>query len=93
MQRATITIHLPTHRREALRAYPDRSVTPEQGYDGNIGRYVEFLRAQGRQRGFEIRTDQRDVDPVFTIEESGHEQKKQAHDWLEAVPDFWEWLT
>jgi hypothetical protein len=54
---------------------------------------VDFLREQARDRGFDIRTDQRDVDPVFTIDEIGHEQKKQAHEWLDRVPDFWEWLT
>jgi hypothetical protein len=92
-QAATIIIHLPVHRRATLAAYPEVSATPEEAYDQNIGKYVEFLRREGRAHGFEVRTDQRETDPVYTLEERGHEQKKQAHDWLEVVPDFWEWLT
>jgi hypothetical protein len=91
---ATIVIHLPVHRRATLEAYQDReSPTPSETYDQNIGRYVDFLKQEARTRGFEVRTDQRETDPVYTLEERGHEEKKRAHDWLEQVPDFWEWLT
>lgn len=65
----------------------------DEVYDGNIGHYLEFLRRQGRERGFQVRTDQRDVDPVFTIEERDRQQKKAAHEWLEGLPDLWEWIT
>jgi hypothetical protein len=90
---ARIIIHLPVHRRATLEAYPDHSATPAEAYDENIGRYVDFLRREGDRRGFEVRTDQRETEPVYTLEERGHEQKKKAHDWLQGVPDFWEWLT
>ena len=93
MQRATITIHLPTHRRESLKAYGESWRLIDEIYDGNIGSYVDFLRRQGRELGYDIRTDQRDVDPVYTIEERNHQEKKQAHDWLEQIPDLWEWIT
>lgn len=93
MTRATITIHLPTHKRESLKAYGDNWRAIDEAYEGNIGHYVDFLRRQGRELGFQVRTDQKDVDPVFTIDERDRQQKKAAHDWLERVPDLWEWIT
>lgn len=93
MNRATITIHLPTHRRESLKAYGESWRMLDEVYDGNIGHYVDFLRRQGRERGFKVRTDQKDVDPVFTIDERDRQQKKAAHEWLEGLPDLWEWIT
>ena len=93
-QAATIIIHLPVHRRATLAAYPEKaSATPGEVYDQNIGKYVDYLRREGRSQGFDVRTDQRDTEPVVTLEERGHEEKKKAHDWLDQVPDFWEWLT
>lgn len=93
MNRATITIHLPTHRRATLKAYGESWRMLDEVYDGNIGHYVDFLRRQGRERGFRVRTDQKDVDPVFSIEERDHRQKKEAHEWLRGLPDLWEWIT
>jgi hypothetical protein len=93
MNRATITIHLPTHKRESLKAYGDSWRLIDEVYDANVGHYVDFLRRQGRERGFRVRTDQKDVDPVFTIEERDRQQKKAAHEWLEGLPDLWEWIT
>lgn len=93
MDRATITIHLPTHRREAIKAYGGSSRQVDDVYDRRIGHYVEYLRRQGRERGFQVETDQRDVDTPFTIDERDHEQKKAAHEWLKQVPDLWEWIT
>src|SRR4051794_9651876 len=69
MQRATITLHLPTHRRESIKAYGESWRMLDQVYDGHIGDYVEFLRRQARDRGFEVRTDWRDVEPAFSIAE------------------------
>lgn len=93
MNRATITIHLPTHRRESLKAYGDSWRDIDQVYNSHIGHYVDFLRRQGRELGFQVRTDQRDLDAPFTIDERDRQQKKAAHEWLREVPDLWEWLT
>lgn len=93
MDRATITIHLPTHRRQSIEAYGESWRMLDQVYNSNIGHYVDFLRRQGRERGFQVRTDQRDVDAPFTIEERDRQQKKAAHEWLREVPDLWEWIT
>ena len=93
MSRATITFHLPTHRRESIRAYGESWRMLDEVYDARIGHYMEFLRRQGRERGFDVRTDRNDVKPVYTIEERDHAQKKAAHEWLQGVPDLWEWLT
>ena len=93
MHRATITIHLPTHRREAIRSYGESWRMLDAVYDGHIGHYVEFLRRQGRELGFEVRTDKRDLEPIYTIDERSREEKKAAREWLEKVPDLWEWLT
>ena len=93
MNRATITIHLPTHRRESLRAYGESWRLIDKVYDGHIGHYMEFLRRQGRELGFEVQTDTRETDPVFSIRERDHEQKKAAYEWLSGVPDLWEWIT
>ena len=93
MDRAVITIHLPTHRRVALDAYGESPRRVGEVYDDHIGRYVEFLRAQGRAAGFRVETDQKNLDPVYSIDELDHEQKKAAHAWLREMPDLWEWLT
>ena len=93
MDRATITIHLPTHRRRTIQSYGESWRLLDEVYDGNIGHYVDFLRRQGRERGFSVRTDQRDVDPVYTIDERDRAQKKAAKEWLDGLPDLWEWIT
>jgi hypothetical protein len=94
MDRATITIHLPTHRRDSLERYGAGDVvTVSQAYDQHIGDYVDFLKRQGRRDGFRVVTDQHDLDPVYTIDESDRTQKKAAHDWLAGLPDLWEWIT
>jgi hypothetical protein len=92
MDRATIIFHLPTHRRAALQTQGD-SPTARAAYDGNIGGYVAFLQEQGREAGFRIQTDNKDLDPVYTIDERGHEDKKAARAWLDEQPDIWEWIT
>ena len=94
MDRAIITIHLPTHRRDSLERYGAGDVvTVSQAYDRHIGDYVDFLKRQGRRDGFRVETDQHDLDPVFTIDERDHAQKKAAHDWIERLPDVWELIT
>lgn len=92
MERATITIHLPTHRRASLKPVGNTQQASE-AYDSHIGRYVEFLKTQARESGFRVETDHHDLDPVFSIEERDREQKKAAHAWLHRQPDVWEWIT
>jgi len=92
MTRATITIHLPVHRRESLQRQGDTPLA-RGTYDERIGGYVDFLRNTGRSAGFRVQTDNRDLDFAYTIDENDHEQKKAAHDWLQAAPDIWEWIT
>jgi hypothetical protein len=93
MDRAIITVHLPTHRRASLEAYGESPRQVGEVYDQHIGRYVEFLRQKAREEGFRIETDNKDLDPVYSIEERDREQKKAAHDWLRGQPDLWEWIT
>lgn len=92
MERAVITIHLPRHRHAAL-ALQGETREAAEAYDANIGRYVDFLRDEARDAGYRILTDQRELDPVFTIDEQSHDDKKAARAWLEREPDIWEWLT
>ncbi|WP_028081831.1 hypothetical protein [Solimonas soli] len=91
MPRAIITIHLPTHRRTALKIEHDR---PEAAiaYDGQIGAYLQFLKGEAQRAGFSIETDERDWGPLFSIDEMDHQAKKAAHDWLNTQPDFWNWI-
>lgn len=93
MDRATITIHLPTHRRESLKAYGESPRQVGEVYDGHIGRYMEFVREQARAQGFAVRTDNKEIDPIYTIDETSHDDKKAAHEWLQGLPDLWEWIT
>jgi hypothetical protein len=93
MDRATITIHLPTHRRESLRAYGESPRKVGEVYDDNIGAYVEYVQRLAHENGFEVRTDNRDLDPVYSIDERDHDGKKAAHRWLQGLPDLWEWIT
>jgi hypothetical protein len=91
MERATVTFHLPCHRRTALKMQHDKREA-ETAYDANIGAYLRFLQEEGRKQGFTIATDQQEVDAVYAIEERDHAAKKAAHDWLETQPDIWNWL-
>lgn len=93
MDRAIITIHLPTHRRQSLAAYGEDPRRVGEVYDDHIGRYVAFLQEKARAEGFELRTDNKDLDPPYTIDERAHDDKKAAHAWLQGVPDLWEWIT
>lgn len=91
MANANIIIHLPSHRRTALKIESETREA-QDAYDSNIGDYVRFLQAEADKAGFVVSTDQSDVDAVFSIEESDHAQKKAAHDWLETQPDLWNWI-
>ncbi|WP_028008912.1 hypothetical protein [Solimonas flava] len=91
MPRAQIIVHLPSHRRTALKIEGDTREA-EETYDGQIGAYLEFLKREALAAGFQIETDERDWGPIFTIDELDHDAKKAAHDWLNTQPDFWNWL-
>ena len=93
MDRATITIHLPTHRRDSLKAYGESPRRVGEVYDQHIGRYMEFVRQQAAMQGFRLRTDRQDVEAAYTIDELSHDDKKAAHEWLHGLPDLWEWIT
>lgn len=91
MARATITIHLPSHRRKSLKLqepHPDAA----EAYDANIGAYIRYLQDEAQRAGFTVDTDQRDLDQVYSIDEDDHESKKAAHDWLHSLPDIWNWI-
>lgn len=91
MPRAIITVHLPAHRRTALRIERD-SAEAAAVYDGQIAAYLGFLRAEAARAGFGLETDERDWGPIFSIDENAHADKKAAHDWLNTQPDFWNWI-
>lgn len=91
MDRATIVLHLPAHRRTALRIERDTQQA-EEAYDANIGAYIEYLQAEGRKQGFAVKTDQQDTEAVFQIDERDHAGKKAAYDWLNTLPDIWNWI-
>ena len=88
---ATIVIHLPSHRRVSLRS-EENTREAEAEYDGNIGAYIEFLQAEAEKAGFIVTTDQRDVEPPFSIDELNHDDKIAAHEWLRSMPDLWNWV-
>lgn len=91
MDRATIIVHLPAHRRAALRIERDTREAAET-YDAHIGAYIRYLQEEGREQGFNVTTDNQDVDAVFQIDERDHDAKKAAHDWLGTLPDIWNWI-
>jgi hypothetical protein len=92
VKRATITIHLPTHRQDCIRNYGPSWRLLDQVYDGRIADYVEFLQRQGRERGFRVRTDRHVDETAISIQTDSITAGAAANDWLDAVPDFWEWL-
>lgn len=91
MTAATIVLHLPTHRATALTLQP-REPDAAHAYDRNIAGYLAFLREEASHAGYAVSTDQQDFGPVFSIEERGHAQKREARAWLETVPDIWNWM-
>lgn len=89
--RTTIVINLPAHRQRALELV-NEGLVAEQAYDKNIGGYIEFLRQQAEGEGYVVQTSQDDQQPVFRLDEISHDDKKAAHDWLESLPDIWNWM-
>ena len=91
MDRAVITMHLPSHKRQALRMQTDKRWA-ELAYDKNIAQYIAYLREQGETQGFRVESDERDWDTVLSIDERSHDDKKAAYDWLQTLPDIWNWM-
>lgn len=91
MSLATITLHLPGYRERSLKMQTDRREA-EIAYDHQIGAYLQFLQREGERADIRIDSDQRDLDPVYTIDAADRERKKAAHDWLEQQPDIWNWM-
>ncbi|MGH8446806.1 MAG: hypothetical protein ACREVL_16160 [Solimonas sp.] len=91
MPRAIITIHLPSHRRTTLKIEHDTREA-QAAYDRQISAYIEFLKGEAQAAAFRVEADERDWGPVFSIDETNHDAKKAAHDWLNTQPDFWNWI-
>lgn len=91
MSHATITIHLPSHRRKTL-MIEHGSAEAAQTYDRNIGDYIRFLKDGAFLQGLALTTDERDLDSAYSISASDHDAKTAAHDWLHAQPDLWNWI-
>ncbi|NKF23692.1 hypothetical protein [Solimonas marina] len=91
MPHTIITVHLPTHRRAALKIEND-SAEATIAYDGQIQAYIAFLREEAEKIGMRVEADERDWGPIFSIAETDHASKKAAHDWLNTQPDFWNWI-
>jgi hypothetical protein len=90
MARATITIHLPSHRSRALQIEQNTAEAVD-AYDANIGGYLKFLKDEAAKQDYAIKTDTSDLAAVYAID-ADHESKKAAHDWLDTQPDLWNWI-
>ncbi|MDB5968450.1 MAG: hypothetical protein JWQ90_900 [Hydrocarboniphaga sp.] len=91
MARATITVHLPSHRSRALQLEQNTAEAIE-AYDANIGDYLKFLKDEASRHDYAVKTDNTDFEGVFSINDTDHAGKKTAHDWLETQPDVWNWI-
>jgi hypothetical protein len=91
MERAVITMHLPAHKRQALRMQTDKRWA-ELAYDEQIPEYIRYLQREAQPRGFRIQTDDRDWDVVLSVDERSHDDKKAAYEWLQTLPDIWNWM-
>lgn len=91
MSHATITIHLPSHRRKSLKSEGDTREAAE-AYDSNIGAYIRYLQSQASQQKHTLRTDEQELDSAYSISATDHDTKTAAHDWLHAQPDLWNWI-
>jgi hypothetical protein len=91
MSHATITIHLPSHRRKSLKTEGDTREAAE-AYDGNIGDYVRFLQGEARKKGYALQTDEQEPDSAYSISATDHDTQSAAHDWLHQQPDLWNWI-
>jgi hypothetical protein len=88
MSHASITIHLPSHRRKSLKTENDTHEAVE-AYDSNIGQYIHFLKTEALKKGLTLKTDEQDLESTYSISASDHDAKTGAHDWLHQQPDLW----
>lgn len=91
MPHASITIHLPSHRRKSLLIEHDTHEAVE-AYDSNIGAYIRFLQTEAGKKGLALGTDEQDIDSTYSISATDHATKVAAHDWLHEQPDLWNWI-
>jgi hypothetical protein len=91
MAKATITLHLPAYRERALLLQSDPREA-EPAYDDNIGDYLRYLQAEATKAGYALGTDESDLGPAYSIDAASHDDKKAAHDWLDTLPDIWNWI-
>lgn len=91
MSHATITIHLPSHRRISLKSEGDTREAAE-AYDSNIGAYIHFLQAEAQKAKHSLNTDEQDAEHAYSISATDHGTKITAHDWLDEQPDLWNWI-
>jgi hypothetical protein len=91
MAKATITIHQPAYRDRALQLQSDpREAAP--AYDASIGDYLHYLKEHAEPAGYALRADEADLGSAYSIDAADHDSKKAAHDWLDTLPDIWNWI-
>lgn len=91
MAHATITLHLPAYRQRALMLQSDPREA-EPAYDSNIGDYLRYLQSEAAAAGYTLTTDESDAGPAYSITAPSHDEKVAAHDWLDTLPDIWNWI-
>ena len=90
MKTATITLHLPIHREQALCQLRDRTIAA-QTYALRLPEYLRFLQTQAEIVGVRIVTDDgADADTAFAIDAT-EAQRQSIDEWLQQQPDIWTW--
>ncbi len=90
MTDVTITLHLRAYRERALMLQPERREA-ELAYDANIHDYVKYLSDEAAKPGYVLTTDH-GTSAAYSIQAPTHDAKKAAHDWLDTLPDIWNWI-
>lgn len=91
MSHATITIHLPSHRRKSLLSEGDTREAA-QAYDSNIGAYIHYLQSEASKQQHTLNTDEQELDSAYSISATDRDAQTAAHDWLHEQPDLWNWI-
>lgn len=91
MAPATITLHLPAYRARAL-LLASEPREAEAAYDANVGGYLRYLAKEAQATGYAFKTDDSDYGPAYSIDAADHAAKTAAHDWLDTLPDIWNWM-
>jgi hypothetical protein len=90
MTDATITIHLPAYRERALKLQTEIR-DAEEAYDANIHDYIKYLAEEAAKMDFRLETDHGSI-AAYSVHAPTHEAKKAARDWLNTLPDIWNWI-